>query len=106
MIVRALARFDVALVGVNQGRLGFLTDISTDNMLSTIGAMLDGVTARYGRSLDRALRRPFLVIGGAAVLTASAVLLFLSLKPTRGSVRIFDKDAATIDMLDGGTGRP
>jgi len=41
-IARTLAPFDVALVGVNQGRLGFLTDISTDNMLSTIGAMLEG----------------------------------------------------------------
>jgi NAD+ kinase len=41
-IARTLAPFDVALVGVNQGRLGFLTDISTDNMLATIGAMLDG----------------------------------------------------------------
>ena len=41
-IARTLVPFDVALVGVNQGRLGFLTDISTDNMLATIGAMLDG----------------------------------------------------------------
>lgn len=41
-IARTLAPYDVALVGVNQGRLGFLTDISVDNMLTTIGAMLDG----------------------------------------------------------------
>jgi NAD+ kinase len=41
-IARTLAPYDVALVGVNQGRLGFLTDISTDTMLGTIGAMLDG----------------------------------------------------------------
>src|SRR5687768_379016 len=41
-IARAIAPHDVALVGVNQGRLGFLTDISTDNMIKTIGAMLDG----------------------------------------------------------------
>jgi NAD+ kinase len=41
-VARALAPFDVALVGVNQGRLGFLTDISTDNMLGTISAMLEG----------------------------------------------------------------
>jgi NAD+ kinase len=50
-IARALARFDVALVGVNQGRLGFLTDISTDNMLSTIGAMLDGQFITESRML-------------------------------------------------------
>src|SRR5688572_6162211 len=41
-IARALAPHDVALVGVNQGRLGFLTDISVDNMIATIGSILDG----------------------------------------------------------------
>jgi NAD+ kinase len=41
-IARMLAPHDVALVGVNQGRLGFLTDISVENMIATIGAILDG----------------------------------------------------------------
>ena len=41
-IVRTLAPFGVPLVGVNQGRLGFLTDISLDTMQQTIGAMLEG----------------------------------------------------------------
>ena len=41
-VARTLAPYDVALVGVNQGRLGFLTDISTEHMLGTIGAMLEG----------------------------------------------------------------
>jgi len=41
-IARTLAPFEVALVGVNQGRLGFLTDISVDNMITTIGTILDG----------------------------------------------------------------
>jgi NAD+ kinase len=41
-IARMLAPFDVALVGVNQGRLGFLTDISIETMRETIGAILDG----------------------------------------------------------------
>src|SRR5690349_4449052 len=41
-IARTLAPFEVPLVGVNQGRLGFLTDISVDNMVSTIGTILDG----------------------------------------------------------------
>ena len=41
-IARNLAPYDVALVGVNQGRLGFLTDISLDTMFETIGALLDG----------------------------------------------------------------
>src|SRR5450756_1731742 len=41
-IARTLAPFDVALVGVNQGRLGFLTDISIDTMFETIGTILEG----------------------------------------------------------------
>lgn len=41
-IVRTLAPFGIPLVGVNQGRLGFLTDISLETMLQTITAMLDG----------------------------------------------------------------
>ena len=41
-IARTLAPFDVALVGINQGRLGFLTDISLNTMIETIGTILDG----------------------------------------------------------------
>ena len=46
----------------------------------TVGRVLGGVTTRYGRTLDRALSRPFMVIGGGVALTAVAVVLFLSLK--------------------------
>ena len=45
-----------------------------------VGSTLSAITARYTRALDFALRRPFAVIGGAGVLTALAVVLFLSLK--------------------------
>jgi NAD+ kinase len=41
-IARVLAPFDTPLVGVNMGRLGFLTDVSVGTMLETIGAMLEG----------------------------------------------------------------
>lgn len=41
-IARTFAPCAVALVGVNQGRLGFLTDISIDTMIETIGTILDG----------------------------------------------------------------
>ena len=41
-IVRTLAPHGVPLVGINQGRLGFLTDISLDTMQQTISAMLEG----------------------------------------------------------------
>ena len=50
-IARAMAPHDVPLVGVNQGRLGFLTDISTSNMVKTIDAMLDGKYVAEDRML-------------------------------------------------------
>lgn len=50
-IARTLAPYGVALVGVNQGRLGFLTDISIDSMLETIGAMLEGKYVTENRML-------------------------------------------------------
>ncbi len=39
---RQLARFDVPLVGINQGRLGFMTDIALDAMEGSIAALLAG----------------------------------------------------------------
>ena len=50
-IARAMAPHDVPVVGVNQGRLGFLTDISTENMVKTIGALLDGKFVTEDRML-------------------------------------------------------
>jgi len=41
-IARTFAPCDVALVGVNQGRLGFLTDISLDTMFETMTSILAG----------------------------------------------------------------
>jgi NAD+ kinase len=41
-VARMLAPFDIPLVGVNQGRLGFLTDISIDSMQRTISGLLRG----------------------------------------------------------------
>jgi NAD+ kinase len=48
---RQLAPFDVPLIGVNQGRLGFLTDISLAAMTSTLTAMLDGRYVEQRRTL-------------------------------------------------------
>jgi multidrug efflux pump len=45
-----------------------------------VGHTVDGITTRYGRVLNRALARPFLVIGGGVLLTLGAVFLFASLK--------------------------
>ena len=50
-IARTLAPYDVALIGINQGRLGFLTDISIDSMIETIGGILDGQYVTEDRML-------------------------------------------------------
>lgn len=39
---RQLARYRVPLVGVNQGRLGFMTDIARNDMLAAMDDLLDG----------------------------------------------------------------
>ena len=41
-IGRQLAQFGVPLVGINQGRLGFITDIAFDDYQTTLGPMLNG----------------------------------------------------------------
>lgn len=48
---RQLARFDVPLVGINQGRLGFMTDIALDGMTESITALLEGRFSRERRFL-------------------------------------------------------
>jgi NAD+ kinase len=48
---RQLAPFDVPLIGVNQGRLGFLTDISLAGMTETLTAMLEGRYVEQRRTL-------------------------------------------------------
>ena len=41
-VARALVDHGVPLVGVNKGRLGFLTDLTTEPMLQVMAAILDG----------------------------------------------------------------
>jgi NAD+ kinase len=48
---RELVRHHVPLVGINQGRLGFMTDIGHDDMQAGVGAILDGNYALEERSL-------------------------------------------------------
>jgi len=48
---RHLARFEVPLVGINQGRLGFMTDIALGAMTESITAMLEGKFLREQRFL-------------------------------------------------------
>ena len=50
-VARILADYDVAVVGVNQGRLGFLTDVSVDTMIETLAEILDGEFTSENRFL-------------------------------------------------------
>src|SRR5687768_6076889 len=55
---RELVRHHVPLVGMNQGRVGFMTDIGHDDMLAGVGAILDGKYAIEDRSLlDAEIKR-------------------------------------------------
>jgi NAD+ kinase len=66
---RELVRHHVPLVGVNQGRLGFMTDIGHDDMQAGVGAILDGKYAIEERTLlDCEIKR-----GGQSLLRTIAL---------------------------------
>ncbi|MGG7054838.1 NAD kinase [Nitrosomonas sp. ANs5] len=50
-IARALVSYNVPLIGVNQGRLGFLTDLTVDTMYDTLATMLEGQYVVENRTL-------------------------------------------------------
>ncbi|MCC7487742.1 MAG: NAD kinase [Burkholderiales bacterium] len=81
-IARAIAPHGVPLVGVNQGRLGFLTDISTSTMLKTMGTILEG---RYVTE-DRMLLDGRVYRGGDRVADALAFNDVVVSKGTRGGM--------------------
>jgi multidrug efflux pump len=74
-----------------------------------VGAFLDAVSDRYARTLARAVKHPFLVIGGGAGLTAAAVALFFTLQrefvpaDDRGFLLTFviAPEGASVDYTDG-----
>jgi NAD+ kinase len=68
-IARTLSLSQIPLVGVNQGRLGFLTDLTLENMQDSIAAMLDGKFVTDERMLltARVLRNDVEVYSGRAL---------------------------------------
>lgn len=50
-IARQLAPFNVPLIGINQGRLGFMTDISAERMMPVLEDMLSGKVESEQRTL-------------------------------------------------------
>ncbi len=67
-ITRAFSPHRVPLIGVNQGRLGFLTDLTLENMLPGIAAMLEGEFVSERRLLlsARVMRDEVEVFSGLA----------------------------------------
>lgn len=68
-IGRQLAQYGVPLIGINQGRLGFITDIPLDNFEATLKPMLAGVFEEDHRSLMQAR----VMRGGHCVFSALAM---------------------------------
>jgi NAD+ kinase len=50
-VARELAPFDIPLIGVNQGRLGFLTDVPLTQTEAVLAAMLDGRCVEERRTM-------------------------------------------------------
>lgn len=68
-IARQLAEYDIALVGINLGRLGFITDIPLDNMLPALGEILQG----RSRAEERTLLEARVVRDGEQIFCSVAV---------------------------------
>lgn len=66
---RALSDFDIPVVGVNMGRLGFLVDVSPQDMLPCLDGILEG---RY-RAEDRLLLHAEVTRGDEVLLTSDAL---------------------------------
>ena len=72
---RSLVRYRIPLAGINQGRLGFMTDIALADMRESVGAILDGRHAIEERSLlDAEIRRRDSTRGSEKVILRTLAL--------------------------------
>jgi NAD+ kinase len=83
---RELVRHGVPLVGVNQGRVGFMTDIAYDDMQAGVGAILEG---NYSIE-ERTLLDAELVRGNEKVLRTLALNEAVIGKGSQGRLIEFD----------------
>ncbi|GAC1411411.1 MAG: NAD kinase [Burkholderiaceae bacterium] len=68
-VARQLAEFNVPMIGINQGRLGFMTDIPVERMRVVLTDMLDGKI----RSEQRSLLEGVVLRDGMPMFSAMAV---------------------------------
>ena len=68
-IARKLAPFNIPLIGINQGRLGFMTDIPIEQMIPAVEAILSGQSRAEKRTLleGRVMRDGVMIACGLAV---------------------------------------
>ena len=68
-IARKLAPYDVPLIGINQGRLGFMTDIPIERMIPVLAEILSGKARAEKRTLleGRVVRGAEVIACGLAV---------------------------------------
>jgi len=68
-IARQMAKYEVSLIGINLGRLGFITDIPVERMLPALGEILQGKATAEKRSLleGRVMRDGAMIYCGVAV---------------------------------------
>ncbi|MCH2557122.1 MAG: NAD(+) kinase [Alcanivorax sp.] len=72
---RALARYDIPVLGINRGHLGFLTDILPSEIESRVGQVLDGdYTTERRFLLDMEVRRGKTVMGQGSALNDVVLL--------------------------------
>lgn len=66
---RDLARYDVPVLGINRGRLGFLTDVLPSEIESRVGQVLDGdYTIERRFLIDMEVRRGKNIVGSGSAL--------------------------------------
>jgi NAD+ kinase len=68
-IARQLAKYEVPLIGINQGRLGFMTDIPSARVVPVLGEILKGAAKADKRTLleGRVMRAGEMIHCGVAV---------------------------------------
>jgi NAD+ kinase len=95
-IARELAAFRVPLIGINHGRLGFITDIAIDQMPQALAAMLGGRYEADRRSLlDAEVRR-----GGTTLMRARALNDVVVARGVAGGMVEFTVRVDGVDMAN------
>ncbi|HEU4623050.1 MAG TPA: NAD(+)/NADH kinase, partial [Burkholderiaceae bacterium] len=95
-IARQLARFEVPLIGINKGRLGFMTDIPLAQQFDAIGAMLNGDFMSDRRTmLEARVLRP----EGDSVTTIFEAVALNDVVVARGAVSGMIEISVEVDGL-------